>query len=679
LRRWPAGSRWRVLVLAALPGLLLAVVALAGWASTLRDLPSYFAPLRERTAAALRGERGAFWNPDVGCGEPYLANPQTGVVYPLAWPALVLPGPRAVTFEAGLHLAILAAGCAMLARRLGARVWLQVAAGWGAALSGPIIDSVGVLNNLDTVAWLPWLWSAALGTNRAAIAGSAALAYLGGEPQLAVLGVAVAVIVAPNRRTVSAMALTLGLLAVQAIPFAYWVAGGDRGPVASAYDAAAGSLHPGELLGLAVPGMPMPARELRYVAHLLLPAWVLVLGAGACANSHRPVRRLAWVGWAALAGAVLAGVPGLSSVWSVVTAGLVRFPSRLVFLAVVALTPVAAATVGRFHVRPWLAGTIVLALTGAAWLRGGARLEAVVQGVTAAAVVAAPSASLFALLGAGWLAPRDIRTLALRSSPQAGTTPCLVAQQAQGGRVYVVAPSDEQLGWVVTDPETRMAALGWGYTSLGDGRRMARTFAPLQSRHLTEHLGEADQGPRGRWWLDALAARSIVSHRQIPGFRLACAEAGVLVYENRAAWPELAVISGSPRPGQPLALAGTVKVTNVADQDLRVAVRVDTAGGRLMVLQAPDPGWRFAVDGVGARPELHGGIIQTLPLTAEARAVVAHYSPPGFTTGCLASLLSVALLVALWRLERRGSMSSCCQDQVEGCPGESVSTTGGAS
>ena len=152
MRRWPGP------VLAALPGVTLALAALLGPTPTVRDLPGYFTPLRTRTAEVLRGSRGPFWNKDAGCGEPFFANPQAVLLYPPGGWRWRSPAERAVGVEAGLHLAWLAVGCALLARRLGAAsAWLEAAAGWGVALAGPLADAAGVLNNLDGVAWLPWL------------------------------------------------------------------------------------------------------------------------------------------------------------------------------------------------------------------------------------------------------------------------------------------------------------------------------------------------------------------------------------------------------------------------------------------------------------------------------------------------------------------------------------------
>ncbi|MFH1177993.1 MAG: hypothetical protein V1750_11345, partial [Acidobacteriota bacterium] len=307
-----------------------------------RDLPTYFVPLRQRTAEILRGRHSFFWNPDSGCGEPYFANPQTGLLYPPAWLALVLPAPLAVGVETGLHLALLGAGCALLASQLGARGWLAVAAGWGVALAGPAADAACALNNLDTLAWLPWLWLAALSGSLPGTAGLLALAYLAGEPQLAALGAAVAFSLAPRRRVAAGLVLAAGLVAVQLLPFAAWVQGGDRGRESASAEAAAGAILPIELAAMVAPGMPLPPRAGRFVAHLAIPVWGLVFAAAAL-GSRGAGRRLAAWGWGLAGFAVLAGTPPGQELWRLVTAGLLRYPGRLLFVALAAWLPAAAA------------------------------------------------------------------------------------------------------------------------------------------------------------------------------------------------------------------------------------------------------------------------------------------------------------------------------------------------
>ena len=539
------------LAAAALPGAALVLAACLGFAPTVRDVPSYFVPLRARTAEVLAGSRGAFWDPDVGCGEPYFANPQSGLLYPPAWLATVLPPAVAVGVEAGLHLAVLAVGCALLARRLGAGGWLEVAAGWSVVAAGPVLDAVGVLNNLDTVAWMPWAWGAALAGSLVGTAAFLALAFLAAEPQLAVVAAAVAVALAPRRRTLLAVLLAGGLVAVQALPFAAWVRGGDRGASREINEVVGGAVRPGELAALAIPGVPLPPRSERFVTDLTVPMWALVLGVaalfskrrgGAGAGLHRvgPCSPPAWspgcggrtwCGPCSRSGSSATPEGWCSPPWS--RSCLPRQPRS------------AEAAADRSGAPRWWRCSRWVAVC----CRAGASWRTAVQGVAAGAALAGPGAPVAALLGGAALMPAHVRVLVLRPTASQEAAACLEAQREGTPRIYALQPSWDQLGWVSGDRE-RGRSLGWGYTALSDGRRTVRTFAPLQSVRLTRHLEEADRGPAGRWWLDALGARRVVAHHPVPGFPVLCQERGVTVFDNPQAWPEVTVVRAMPRPDQ---------------------------------------------------------------------------------------------------------------------------------
>ena len=639
---------WR-LAAAALPGAAVVLSACLGLAPTVRDLPSYFVPLRQRTAEVLAGARGAFWNPDVGCGEPYFANPQSGLLYPPAWLATVLPPAVAVGVEAGLHLAILAVGCALLARRLGAGAWLEVAAGWGVVAAGPVLDAVGVLNNLDTLAWMPWAWGAALTGSLIGTATFLALAFLAAEPQLAVVAAAVAVALAPRRRTLLAVLLAGGLVAVQAVPFAAWVRGGDRGVSREINEVVAGAVRLGELAALAIPGAPLPPRSERFVTDLTVPMWALVLGVAALFSRRSGVRVLAGAGWALLAASVVAGVRGPDVVWAALTFGLVRYPGRLVFAAVVALVPAAAATVGERRLPFWSAAAVALLALGGGVLSGGSIVGTVVQGLAAGAAITGTGAVVGAAVGSIALLPGQARLLVLR--PAGGQTPaaCLAVQREGTPRVYAVQPSWDQLGWVSGDRE-RGTSLGWGYTALRDGRRTVRTFAPLQSVRLTGHLDEADRGPAGRWWLDALGARRVVAHHPVPGFPVLCQERGVTVFDNPQGWPEVTVVRAVPRPGEPLESNGEVLASEGRDGSRRWRVHVGAGGGVLLWLETPDEGWRLRVDGRPGEAVAGEGILHGVAVPAGEHEVSARYRPPGLLAGATISLVCLSVLgLAAWR------------------------------
>ncbi|HNX48640.1 MAG TPA: hypothetical protein PLS53_14480 [Thermoanaerobaculaceae bacterium] len=639
---------WR-LAACALPGLVVAAAAAIGdLVPTLRDLPAYFVPLRHHTAQVLRGQASPAWNPFVGCGEPFFANPQSDLLYPPAWLALVFPAPRAVGVEVGLHLALLGLGSGLLARRLGVRPGVEVAAGWGVCLAGPMMDAAGVLNNLETLAWTPWLWWAALGARAWPVAVFAALAWLGAEPWLALMAMAGALVLSPRRRTVGALTLAVGLVAVQALPFAAWARTGDRGRGISPNDAARGAIRINEVAAMVVPGLPLPPRGDRFVAHLTMPFWVLLLGGVAAARAAGAARRLAFLGWAAAGLAILTGLPWLRDGWAVLSRGLVWFPGRLLFLAVVALVPAAATRVGEeWHL--WKPAMVIaaLALTGGL-LAGGDPLELTVQAACAAAALGGPVPVVAAVLGSASLGPAHLLALEMTRLALPPLDPCVATPGR--ARVVAVAPSTEQLVWVEQDPVPRQRALGWGYWPLLDGRSMARTFAPARSRALASHLAAVDRGAAGRWWLDALAAPWIVSQRNIPGLLRHCQTAAGTLLRNPTAWPEAWVVTGLPAPGERPIVCGTVSTEVAGGDTARWRCRVDASRGVLLLSRNPDPGWRFELDGRAVPTTAGPGILHGVPVPVGEHVVEAHYRPPGLLVGLGATLLSLlGLTGGIWR------------------------------
>ena len=651
MRRLPVAAA------AALPGIVLALVSLAGPVPMTRDVPTYFVPLRERTAAVLAGARGPFWNPDVGAGEPYFANPQTGLLYPPAWLAAVLPPERAVGVEAGLHLALLGAGCAALALRLGARRGLALAAGWAVAVAGPTVSAVGVLNNLETLAWLPWLWWATLHRRPVGVALFAAAGFLAAEPALLALGAVVALTLVPDRRTAGALVLASGLVAIQALPFLAWVRGGDRGPGLELAEAKAGVVLPGELAAMIAPGAPLPERiGARFVDALAVPCWLLVLAAVAAVGRAGPERRLAWWGLALLAFAVVPWFDWGAALWRVATQGMVRYPGRLLFVAVVALAPAAAAAASRVAwPRRRAAVAAGLGLVVALALLGNP-LEVAVQAVATGLVLAGPGSTAAALVAAAALAGRGVDALHLGRAGEPAATVCLEAQRG-AGRVYAVPTSRQQFAWLATDPVTRMTALGFGYTPLRDGRRTVRTFAPLQARALSGQLAPADAGPAGRWWLDSAAADRFVSHHPVTGFPELCRAWEFAVFDNPAAWPEVQVVRAMPAPGEAPQRVGAVLDDRRGDDRRRWRVAVEGGEAVLLWSSTPDPGWRFTVDGAPVAPARGPGILQAVALPPGEHLVEARYRPPGLVAGAAISALAVLVLAALVRRSRRAGRS----------------------
>lgn len=636
--------------------ILLLLLPLVGLAPAARDLADYFAPIRAATADQLRQGRMPWLNPANGCGEAWFANPQSGVLYPPHWLHLALPLDWALTAEVAVHLALLALGTGLLARRWGGggvgRTVAEVAA-WSA---GPVVAAVGVLNNLEAMAWLPWLLLAAGRPDRWSLpmtAGVAALAWLAGEPQVWALCIALAVVVVPRARVLAGAAVGLSVVAVQAIPFLFWVVDGDRGPGMG--DAAlSGALSVSGWLALVAPGVATSGGDgMIYVESLFLGAPLLT-----CALLGAWQRRRVLV--AVLALMALASLPatGAGSLYLVLTGGLVRYPVRFAMVAVVCLLPfigpglrtwregggrvvggalavVALATcAGMLSAESWLAGGVPAALTLAAVLLPRwpvLRSVAVGAGVVGVVVAAVP------MLGVS-----DSQTLG-RAAP--------AWPEARGeGRLYT-SPLPPQLNQdLATSLEARRL---WpvGYLNLVDGLSLARTYGPLADRRLTEHLAQADRGPSHHWWLDTLGARWVaLPHGQTPeGMVRVRRQGGVWLYRNPRALPLVSVAAEPPASDRDWVGIGAATVVRSRPGRILADIAAPSDGWAWLSV-APVRSWSWTLDGEPVEPVPGPGITRSLRLAAGVHRLRGRYAPPGLAPALTLSLLACAVLC--WLLVR---------------------------
>ncbi len=329
--------------------LLVVLTPVVGLSPSPRDIIDFFAPMRAMTASSLAAGVMPWLNFANGCGEAWFANPETAVLYPPAWVHLILPPVWAMALEIGLHLAWLSLGVGLLARHLGAVPLGRSVAETAAWSVGPVIFTVGVLNNLETLAWVPWMVLAARLPSRRApalVAITTALAWLGGEPQLWALAVVLTFVAARSRiRAVIGLALGSIVVAVQMVPFVFWVLEGDRGPQAASW-VLRGALTPADWGGLLVPGLPNDPDRMIFVESLFFGAPLLVCGLlGAW---HRK-----WLLASAAVCGLVATLPeiGGGGILLTLTGGLVRYPSRFALAGLALLLPM----VGR-GAEDWIAG-----------------------------------------------------------------------------------------------------------------------------------------------------------------------------------------------------------------------------------------------------------------------------------------------------------------------------------
>ena len=370
----------------------------------LRDHADYFVPLRWFTARSLRAGVIPHWNPLNGLGEPWLANPQTGILYPPSLLFLAGPFEMAYVLWIVLHLALMGGGVAVLCARF-VSLPAALVVGVASMFVGPVLSMIDVSNNLATLAWIPWVAVASLregtdGGRGLAVGSLLALAFLAGEPSFAAIAVVLFVFITISVRSMRGAAIRVAVAGVTAVciaapqllPFVALLRGSDRAKGLDSAEAFANSLSVHDLAALLTPQVESGQQ---FVVSLLVgPALAILIALGAVTAIRRRARtQCVLLGVAfvllilAFAGSLGAGTALLSG------AGLsvVRHPSRFVVPALVLLMPLAAVgldiVLPRLRRAGWASVVVLLA----------AATAALVEAPAAAAMYLALQAAVVAL------------------------------------------------------------------------------------------------------------------------------------------------------------------------------------------------------------------------------------------------------------------------------------------
>ncbi len=350
-----------------------------------RDLLFYFYPLKAHLAEAVaRGEIPWVDRYRWG-GAPLLSGPSAAAFDPANVLFLLLPTGAAMKAWMLLHLALLVAGFAAFARRLGLGRGAAAVAGLAFALAGTTVSVVPFPPTLSALSVLPWFAAFALDAVRAPSAraaakagAAAALVLLASSPEYAVYAAAVALgilLAAPAEspgaprpargRALAALAfagvLAAALSACALIPTASAALDSARGPGGGAAPAAAGALPTARLGELVLdgavadwsrvgsaPGVP----DYPYLPSLTpgRVAWALALVGLALGG---PLR----VAAALLAGtgvllALGSATPALGlAAWAIPPLGALRYPERHAALFGFGLATLAALGLSRIDAR----------------------------------------------------------------------------------------------------------------------------------------------------------------------------------------------------------------------------------------------------------------------------------------------------------------------------------------
>jgi hypothetical protein len=195
-------AAWAAVIVAAV--LLPFAPAVVGYRTLSRgDTDRLYAPVRTLVVAELRAGRLPLWNPYEGTGKPLFAEGLHSVLHPVSLAAAVV-APSSIDFLLLSYLVAAALGAFVLAGILGASGPASAAAGASYALSGYSVSMTGNLVFLAGLSTLPWLVAGAraagAGARWGAVAAAlaAACAFLSGDAQVALVGLALGALLAAD-------------------------------------------------------------------------------------------------------------------------------------------------------------------------------------------------------------------------------------------------------------------------------------------------------------------------------------------------------------------------------------------------------------------------------------------------------------------------------------------------
>jgi hypothetical protein len=605
---WLGRHRFALAFVLVVSATLFVVPLLRQEVFTLRDHFDYFQPLRWFTAEELRAGRLPLWNPYNASGEPWLANPQTGVFYPPAWLFVILPFATAYMLFLWFHLVILGWGAYFLFARRSSRGAALVGA-VALMFSGPMLSTLDISNNLATLAWVPFaLWCAAEGAwRRGGVV--LALAFLGGEPffaAVAALMYSVTAIVASPRsseegelagRTTEdrlrglalAGALAFGLAAVQMFPFVESLRGSDRARGLDAAEVLRDSMPLRDWLRVVVP----PAVSARALDRTLGQSYIPVVYVGIVTALLAVIgmtvrrRRVEVAGWLLLLGATVATAVGPALLVHLPMTPF-RYPARVVLLAAFAIAALAAIGWDRMRVeKRWIDLVVVLVIAADLLLRAGPLLD----------------------------------TAPFRPHPVPFAAE--VGAETKILRAGSVEPG-QRAAWIA------------GYLNLYDRRYDSQSATPVASARyaaLQRRLLEAPDldliGSFGIGW--------ILSRHDIAAPFEPVARSGT-VYAFRLPDPTPMATHGSR-----VSPAATPVAWSLGTSKARLTV--DAAERGVVVLrQRSAPGWSVTVDGVGSTEIVIDEVFRGVEVAEGHHEIVWTYRPFSFLAGAVLTLFTLIAL-----------------------------------
>jgi len=560
-----------------------------------RDHSDYFQPLRWFTATELQHGRLPLWNVYSASGEPWLANPQTGVFYPPTWLFLVLPFTFAYTLYLFLHVVLLGSGAYLLFARLTRPGGAAVVAAVALAFSGPAMSLLDVSNNLTTFAWIPLiLWCALEGVSARLSAVAIAMSFLAGEPFFAAAGALLfAITRRRGARDLIDVALTsFALSSIQLLPFLSMVMRSDRAHGGlSREQLLQDSMPLADWLRVAIPpnlrgGAFDPRLHQHFIPIVYAGALTILFAVIGVAVARK--RGIGWIALIAVCALIGAGSHFAPAAWIFVhmPVTLFRYPARLVPLAMLGICALAAIGCDRaIRSSHW---QIVIAL----------------------------------LLFADVIVQIQPLLTTERFNPHRVAYPATIGRGAKIVRVDMTRNFNRD-GWIL------------GYLNLYDRRFDAWSAAPIVAQNYAS-LYLSALARRDVPAFSAMSVGYVIAPGALPAFEPVMKFHGAVVHRNRGAFP-LAYfrddVSHRVTPVSALAFTSS-----------SVFIEVDApADGEVVVTQQSAPGWSVTVDGNAANPH-ETSVFRGVHIARGHHAIKWMYRPLSLIAG---AVLTIAALVRL--------------------------------
>lgn len=545
------------------------------------------------------------WDPFRNLGEPFLADPQTAILYPLTWISFL--GSWSSYFKLWILTHTLLAGSFgyLLAMRLFKDREAALTAGLLAAFNGLMIARSSIPNHFAALAWLPAAGYFLVSGRTVPLALCLAAQWFAGYPPFSLITVAALVLLLPltakpaesARRLAKACLVFIGLAAVQLLPFLEMLKESARGVLLSRDSAFVYALGPAELL-----------------KKIFVPLWYGFFPQSA----GDPAMVNFYFGFAPLAAAALILIKKREKPALYVLAALALAFS----LCLGPANPVYAFPLFKVFRYPanWLALACLFAPLAAA--AGFSAIQSRKLKLILGAVVAAELLANAQFKHKLWVEPGFFsdKPAILNACPPGGIfhSPLLRETMDKGFRLG-------NAGDALLLREAAYPSYGaaFGFSELD-------SYQVLSSKRARLYAARTAAAGPGSALLDQAGIGAVITLRADAAGK-ALPEPAVILN------PSAASCFLEPQ-------TGTARILEARPGRLKIHADL-SAPATLVIAQAWYPGWRLKIDGTKAAAGSFDGFLLSAGLAAGQHTVEFYYLPFSFLAGLLISALTAALLL----------------------------------